>query len=96
MQTAVKLEIELSSTPTDLLAEVSDYPMDRDEPRGPGGALFALPLELDVDGERLRLYSTVATFGTPLDVAASELAIETFLPADERTRAWLTKDWSPV
>ncbi len=26
---------------------------------------------------------------TPLDVAASELAIETFLPADTTTRAWL-------
>lgn len=27
--------------------------------------------------------------GTPLDVAASELAIETFLPADLATRQWL-------
>lgn len=37
----------------------------------------------------LRLFSTVATFGTPLDVAASELAIETFVPADAETSAWL-------
>jgi len=37
----------------------------------------------------LRLFSTVATFGTPLDVAASELAIEMFLPAETTTRAWL-------
>jgi len=27
---------------------------------------------------------------TPLDVVASELAIETFLPADPVTTAWLT------
>lgn len=73
-----------------LLAEVSGYPVDPAEPSGPEGANFALALELDVDGRRMRLYSTVATFGTPLDVAASELAIETFLPADEQTRAWLT------
>src|SRR4051794_7090242 len=72
-----------------LLAEVSAYPVDPAEPAGPEGASFALALELDVDGGRMRLYSTVATFGTPLDVAASELAIETFLPADEQTRAWL-------
>lgn len=37
----------------------------------------------------LRLFSTVATFGTPRNVAASELAIETFLPADDATRRWL-------
>jgi transcriptional regulator with XRE-family HTH domain len=73
-----------------LLAEVETYPVDHAEPAGPAGANFALTLELSVDGQRLRLYSTIATFGTPLDVAASELAIETFLPADETTRAWLS------
>lgn len=46
-------------------------------------------MNLDVDGQALRLYSTVATFGTPLDIAASELAIETFLPADAATSQWL-------
>jgi transcriptional regulator with XRE-family HTH domain len=76
---------------TALLAEVSGYPVDPAEPRGLDGPTFALPLELDVDGTRLRLYCTVATFGTPLDVAASELAIETFLPADDTTRAWLAR-----
>lgn len=44
--------------------------------------------ELRVEGARRRLFST-ATFGTPLDVAAGELAIETFLPADAATRRWL-------
>lgn len=39
----------------------------------------------------LRLFSTVATFGTPRDVAASELAIETFLPADDASRRWLVE-----
>jgi transcriptional regulator with XRE-family HTH domain len=81
-----------------LLAETSGYPVDPAEPAGPEGANFALALELDVDGWRMRLYSTVATFGTPLDVAASELAIETFLPADEQTREWLlsTPDTGPA
>ena len=72
-----------------LLAEAEGYPVGRSEAPPQQGATFALPLELDVDGARLRLYSTVATFGTPLDVAASELAIETFLPADDATRQWL-------
>src|SRR4051812_31898931 len=72
-----------------LLAEVEGYPVPDASGEPMPGPTFALPLELCVDGVRLRLYSTVATLGTPLDVAASELAVETFLPADAVTRAWL-------
>ena len=74
-----------------LLAEVLDYTGSADAvtERYPATPSFALTLELQVGEDMLRLYSTVATFGTPLDVAASELAIETFLPADPLTRAWL-------
>jgi len=74
---------------TALLAEVEAYPAAPSAVEPHPGPTFALPLELEVDGRRLRLYSTIATFGTPLDVAASELALETFLPADDGTRAWL-------
>ncbi len=85
----------LAATPADaalsaLLAEASAYPVGPDEAPSHPGPTFALPLELRVDGVALRLYSTVSTFGTPLDVAASELAVETFLPADEVTRRWLS------
>jgi transcriptional regulator with XRE-family HTH domain len=69
-----------------LLAEVTAYPYTGGA--GSDGGTFALPLELRVGTAVLHLYSTVATFGTPLDVAASELAIETFLPADDLTRRW--------
>jgi transcriptional regulator with XRE-family HTH domain len=34
----------------------------------------------------LRLFSTLTTLGTPLDVALQELRIESFFPADEATR----------
>jgi hypothetical protein len=33
----------------------------------------------------LALFSTIATFGTPVDVTVAELAIETFFPADSQT-----------
>jgi len=72
----------------ELLAEAEAFPHPEDA-TAQGGA-FALPMLLRVGGQTLRLFSTVATFGTPLDVAASELAIETFLPADTATRDWLT------
>ena len=48
-----------------------------------------LPLRLrHADGE-LAFFSTVATFGTPLDVTVAELMIESFFPAGGRTAAAL-------
>ena len=44
-----------------------------------------VPLELDTPAGRLSLISTTTVFGTPLDVTISELAIESFLPADAHT-----------
>jgi transcriptional regulator with XRE-family HTH domain len=38
----------------------------------------------------LRLFSTLTTFGTALDIALQELRIESFFPADEMTRRVLT------
>ena len=85
----------VAATPSDaglaaLLDEAQRYPVGDATGEPTAGPTFALPLELCVDGVQLRLYSTVATFGTPLDVAASELAVETFLPADDVTRRWLS------
>jgi transcriptional regulator with XRE-family HTH domain len=37
------------------------------------------------DGPELAFFSTLATFGTALDVTVAELAIESFFPADETT-----------
>jgi transcriptional regulator with XRE-family HTH domain len=46
---------------------------------------IAVALRLRVDGEELAFISTATTFGTATDVTVSELAIESFFPADERT-----------
>ncbi|HYD79537.1 MAG TPA: helix-turn-helix transcriptional regulator [Paucimonas sp.] len=51
-------------------------------------ALPFLPIELEKDGVRLRLFTTIATLGTPHDVTVHELRIESFFPADEETAAW--------
>ena len=47
----------------------------------------AIPLKLRHDGEVLSFISTTMVFGTPVDVTLSELALETFFPADEPTAA---------
>ena len=46
-----------------------------------------MPLRLHGPGGRiLSFISTVATFGTAVEVTASELSIESFFPADALTR----------
>ncbi|MBC7929899.1 MAG: hypothetical protein H7Z38_04955 [Rubrivivax sp.] len=46
---------------------------------------FAIPLRLKTKEGELSFISTVTIFGTPIDVTLSELAIESFFPADEKT-----------
>ena len=50
-----------------------------------------ITVNLEKDGTRLDLFSTLTTLGTPLDVTAQELRIESYFPADEATGAWLRK-----
>lgn len=72
-------------TLTALLAEFGD--LDVTAPEHSDGVV--LPLVLDVGGEAVRMFSTIATFGTPREVTLSELAIETFYPADPASAAVL-------
>jgi transcriptional regulator with XRE-family HTH domain len=46
---------------------------------------IVVPLELVTDNGVLSFLSTTTIFGTPLDVSLSELAIESFFPADAGT-----------
>ena len=43
----------------------------------------------DAGGRELAFFSTIATFGTAVDITLAELAIEAFFPADETTAAYL-------
>src|SRR5713226_10086510 len=45
----------------------------------------ALPFKMRLDGETLSFFSTTMIFGTPVDITLSELAVETFFPADDLT-----------
>jgi transcriptional regulator with XRE-family HTH domain len=46
---------------------------------------IAVPFRVRVGEETLSLISATTVFGTPVDVTLSELAIESFFPADEAT-----------
>lgn len=52
-------------------------------------AALVTPLVLRVNAATLSFISTTMVFGTPLDVTSSELAIESFFPADAQTAAAL-------
>src|SRR5215213_9637076 len=74
----------------ELLEEVEGYPRPRDAapPRPPQGAI-AVPLVLRHGDRELAFFSTVATFGTAVDVTVAELSIEAFFPADAETATFL-------
>ena len=75
-----------------LLEELRDYPAPQDG--HVSSSEIAVPLRLSTDACELAFISTVATFGTAVEITASELSIESFFPADQRTadalRAYLT------
>src|SRR5712671_4863155 len=45
----------------------------------------AIPFKMRLNGDVLSFISTTMIFGTPVDVTLSELALETFFPADDLT-----------
>jgi transcriptional regulator with XRE-family HTH domain len=46
---------------------------------------IAIPFRIRLGGETLSFFSTTMIFGTPVDITLSELALETFFPADDLT-----------
>lgn len=46
-----------------------------------------LPMQFEKGEIRLRLFTTIATLGTPRDITLQDLRIESFFPMDEETRS---------
>ncbi len=85
-------QVGLTADPVlaDLMKELSEYPAPADaKPQAPGNsspyAGVVVPLQFVTDAGVLSFISTVTVFGTPIDVTLSELALETFFPADAAT-----------
>jgi transcriptional regulator with XRE-family HTH domain len=87
----LRRQIDVTADPAlaELMRELCEYPV-------PGAAAspavadpettgVLVPLELVTPAGRLRFFSTTTVFGTPLDVTLSELALESFFPADVAT-----------
>ncbi|WP_417451092.1 helix-turn-helix domain-containing protein [Kordiimonas sp.] len=93
-------QIEVTADPalSELCAELETYPAGdgaSDDASGDtsGEALeysdVFVPFELDMPSGKLAFFSTITVFGTPVDVTLSEIAIESFFPADAATRSAL-------
>lgn len=54
----------------------------------PEPLLPVMPLELNIDGLQLSLFTVMSTFGTPQDVTTDELRMEAFYPANDATRTF--------
>jgi transcriptional regulator with XRE-family HTH domain len=87
----LKRQVDLSADPVlvALLKELTEYPgstVDRDDPRTTADyAEVAVPFQLATSDGVLSFISTTTVFGTPIDITLSELALESFFPANAAT-----------
>jgi len=78
-----------------LAGELAAYPAPAPAPSSAeaavdsGDGAVAVPLLIDTRAGRLAFLSTTTVFGTPVDITLSELALETFFPADDATASAL-------
>jgi transcriptional regulator with XRE-family HTH domain len=90
-----RLGRELAATGDSRLHGLLDELRGPEEPGQPAAThadALVVPLRLRVAGVgELSMFSTTTVFGTPYEVTLSELAIESFYPADPATRERLTR-----
>jgi transcriptional regulator with XRE-family HTH domain len=89
----LRRQIEVSGDPVlaDLLHELSRYPGEEERGAFPSqvNSAVVVPFSLRLGGTTFDLFSTTTIFGTPVDITLSELAIESFFPANAETAALL-------
>jgi transcriptional regulator with XRE-family HTH domain len=91
-QIAATADAALSS----LLEELAAYPAPDGAGPAPEGGMpeyggVVVPFRLKTEAGTLSFISTTTVFGTPVDVTLSELALESFFPADAETADILRK-----
>ena len=83
-----QIEVSGDAVLAALLEELRSYPVAEGTSALEAGHDFAgiaVPMQLSTPAGTLSFISTTTVFGTPVDLTLAELALETFLPADEIT-----------
>ena len=86
----LRRQIDLTADPTliALLAEARDYPSGSPAARASRRTdQMVIPFRIRLGGGVANFFSTTMVFGTPAEVTLSELALESFFPADAETAA---------
>ena len=80
-------QVEVSADPAlaALLQELRGYPVPRGGPVKLSTDAVAIPFEIATNAGPLSFIGMTAVFGTPMDITLSELAMESFYPANEAT-----------
>ena len=86
-----QIEVSADAMLVELLEELSEYPAPAHAAELRCGRVgrSSVPFRLATDAGVLSFISTTTVFGTPIDVTLSELALESFFPADAATAAVL-------
>lgn len=96
----LRRQVDVSADPVlaELLNELSSYPVpdenERHAPPATDYAGVAVPFQLATEGGTLSFLSMTTVFGTPVDITLSELALESFFPADAITADTLLRTLS--
>jgi transcriptional regulator with XRE-family HTH domain len=85
----LRQQIDLSADPelVGLAKELQTYPAPRSVPDRQRALGVVVPFQLRMGEAVLSFFSTTMVFGTPIDITLSELAVESFFPADADTAA---------
>ncbi|MBK4216050.1 helix-turn-helix transcriptional regulator [Paracoccus caeni] len=88
----LKHQFALTGDPglNDLLRETQQWPAPEDVPHMDPASII-VPLRLATPIGDLSFFSTTTLFGMPMDITLSEIAIESFFPADEATRTLMAQ-----
>lgn len=80
-------QIAASADPVleELREELRAYPAPAGKAPWEASAAIVVPMQVESAAGRLSFFSTTTLFGTPVEVTLSEIAIESFFPADAET-----------
>ncbi|TFY96962.1 helix-turn-helix transcriptional regulator [Ramlibacter rhizophilus] len=90
-----RLQQQIQATADPVLQSLREELLAYPQPPSPTGELegalagVVVPLQFAVEDRTLSFISTTTVFGSPVDITLQELALETFLPADEATAEFL-------
>ena len=83
----LRRQIELTADPVlmELLRELREFPSSGEAVPTPDFTSVLVPLEMRFGETVLSFFSTTTVFGTPVEITLSEVAIESFFPANAET-----------